>query len=122
VLAGGLLLLWVAWWMWREGIIPVSRLGSPAVMGDEYSGLRGAKSFAGAAWSGALADVSLSLDNVLGVASAAKDHPGVMIIGLIGAVAMMGVAANVIARYIGRYRWLAWVGIPVILWVADTMI
>ena len=98
------------------------RYGSRAVMGDEHSGLRTAKSFAGAAWSGALADVSLSLDNVLGVASAAKDHPGVMIIGLIGAVAMMGVAANVIARYIGRYRWLAWVGIPVILWVADTMI
>jgi predicted tellurium resistance membrane protein TerC len=64
----------------------------------------------------------MSLDNVLGVASAAKDHPGIMIVGLLFAVALMGVAANFIARFIDRYRWIAWLGIAVILWVAGTMI
>jgi YjbE family integral membrane protein len=90
VLAGGVLLLWVAWRMWRELHHAGESPGSPAVTGDEHSDLRGAKSFAGAAWAVALADVSMSLDNVVGVASAARDHPGIMIIGLIGAVAMMG--------------------------------
>ena len=121
VLAGGLLLLWVAWRMWREMHHARESPGSAAAPGREHSGLE-VKSFAVAASAVALADVSMSLDNVVGVASAARDHPGVMIIGLIGAVAMMGLAANVIAQYIGRYRWLAWVGIAVILWVAGTMI
>ena len=122
VLAGGLLLVWVAWKMWRELHHAGGSRGSRGKAGEQHSGVRSAKSFAGAAWSVALADVSLSLDNVLGVASAAKDHPGIMIIGLFFAVALMGVAANVIARYIDRYRWMAWVGIAVILWVAGTMI
>jgi YjbE family integral membrane protein len=122
VLAGGLLLVWVAWKMWRELHHAGGSRGSRGMAGEQHSGVRSAKSFAGAAWSVALADVSLSLDNVLGVASAAKDHPGIMIIGLFFAVALMGVAANVIARYIDRYRWMAWVGIAVILWVAGTMI
>lgn len=122
VLAGGLLLVWVAWKMWRELHHAGGSRGSRGKAGEQQSGVRSAKSFAGAAWSVALADVSLSLDNVLGVASAAKDHPGIMIIGLFFAVALMGVAANVIARYIDRYRWMAWVGIAVILWVAGTMI
>jgi len=121
VLAGGLLLLWVAWRMWREMHYAGESRGSAAAPGREHPGLE-VKSFAGAASAVALADVSMSLDNVVGVASAARDHPGIMILGLIGAVAMMGVAANVIAQYIGRYRWLAWVGIAVILWVAGTMI
>ena len=64
----------------------------------------------------------MSLDSVLGVAGAAKSHPGVMIIGLFFAVTLMGVAANVIAKYIERYRWITWVGIIVIVWVAGTMI
>jgi YjbE family integral membrane protein len=122
VLAGGLLLLWVAWKMWRELRHAEPAGGSPEVDGDEHSGLRPAKSFASAAWAVAVADVSMSLDNVLGVASAAKDHPGIMIVGLIFAVGLMGVAANIIAKYIERYRWIAWVGIVVILWVAGTMI
>ncbi len=123
VLAGGLLLLWVAWKMWREvwQDHDVSA-GSPEIIGDERSGLRHAKSFAGAAWAVAIADVSMSLDNVLGVASAAKDHPGIMIVGLIFAVALMGLAANIIAKYVERFRWIAWLGIAVILWVAGKMI
>jgi YjbE family integral membrane protein len=123
VLAGGLLLLWVAWRMWRdlrdsEG----HSLGSDEIVGDERSGLRSAKSFAGAVWAVAVADVSMSLDNVLAVAGAAHDHPGIMIVGLVFAVALMGIAANVIARYIERYRWIAYVGLLVILWVAGKMI
>jgi YjbE family integral membrane protein len=123
VLAGGLLLLWVAWRMWRDirGGHGQSA-GSPEVEGDEASGLHPAKSFAAAAWGVAGADVSMSLDNVLAVAGAAREHPGILIVGLIFAVAMMGVAANVIAKYIERYRWIAWVGLLVILYVALKMI
>ncbi len=122
VLAGGLLLLWVAWKMWREMRHGAGSKGSPEVTGDEHSGIGQARSFAGAAWAVAVADVSMSLDNVLGVASAAKGHPGIMIVGLVFAVALMGVAANILARYIERYRWIGWVGILVILWVAAKMI
>lgn len=121
ILAGGLLLLWVAWKMWRE-MRHLGAGGSPEVEGDEHSGLRPAKSFAAAAWAVAVADVSMSLDNVLAVAGAARDHPGILIVGLIFAVALMGVAANFIAKYIERYRWIAFVGLAVILWVAGSMI
>ncbi|MGV7122856.1 YjbE family putative metal transport protein [Sphingopyxis sp. 550A] len=123
VLAGGLLLLWVAWRMWRDlrGGHGESA-GSPEVEGDEESGLKPAKSFAAAAWGVAVADVSMSLDNVLAVAGAAREHPGILIVGLIFAVAMMGVAANIIAKYIERYRWIAWVGLAVIVYVAGKMI
>jgi len=123
VLAGGLLLLWVAWRMWRDlrGGHGESA-GSPEVEGDEDSGLKPAKSFAAAAWGVAVADVSMSLDNVLAVAGAAREHPGILIVGLIFAVAMMGVAANIIAKYIERYRWIAWVGLAVIVYVAGKMI
>jgi predicted tellurium resistance membrane protein TerC len=62
------------------------------------------------------------LDNVLAVAGAAREHPGILIVGLIFAVALMGVAANIIARYIERYRWIAWVGLAVIVYVAVKMI
>ena len=122
ILAGGLLLLWVAYRMARELRHGTESAGSPEIEGDENSGVRPAKSFAGAAWSVALADVSMSLDNVLAVAGAAKDHPGILVVGLIFAVALMGVAANLIARYIERYRWIAWVGLLVILYVAGKMI
>lgn len=124
VLAGGLLLLWVAWRMYRDlhhgeaGSSP----GSPEIAGDENSGIPAAKSFAAAAWSVAIADVSMSLDNVLAVAGAAREHPGILIVGLIFAVALMGIAANVIAQYIERYRWIAWFGLAVIVYVAGKMI
>lgn len=125
VLAGGVLLLWVAWSMYRDIRAHsggAQSPGSPEIEGDERSGVTASKSFAAAAWSVAVADVSMSLDNVLAVAGAARDHPGILIVGLIFAVALMGVAANLIAKYIERYRWIGWVGLVVILYVAVKMI
>src|SRR5689334_1892521 len=122
VLAGGILLLWVAWRMYREIRHKDESEGSEEILGDEHSGLKPAKSFASAAWGVALADVSMSLDNVLAVAGAAREHPYVLVFGLILSVVLMGAAANIIARYIDRYRWIAWVGLIVILWVALKMI
>lgn len=126
ILAGGLLLLWVAWRFWREiremtpdtGESP----GSPEIAGDEDSNLRAAKSFWGAVWAVTAADVSMSLDNVLGVAGAAREHPGILVIGLLLSVALMGFAANIIARYIERYKWIAYLGLLVIVYVACKMI
>ena len=122
VLAGGLLLLWVAWKMYRELQPHGASGGSPEVGGDEHSGIRPAKSFASAAWAVAVADVSMSLDNVLAVAGAAREHPGIMVIGLVLSVALMGIAANIIAKYIERYRWIAWLGLIIIVYVAGKMI
>ena len=113
IFAGGLLLLWVAYKMWRE-------LRHPDPNGA--AGVRPSKSFAGAAWAVAVADVSMSLDNVLAVAGAAREHPGILIIGLLLSVALMGIAANLIARYIERYRWIGYVGLVIILYVAGKMI
>jgi YjbE family integral membrane protein len=121
VLAGGILLLWVAWRMYRELKHKGGDDGSTAE-GDEQAGLTAAKSFSGAAWGVAVADVSMSLDNVLAVAGAAREHPYVLVFGLFLSVLLMGVAANLIARYIERYRWIAWAGLLVILWVALKMI
>jgi YjbE family integral membrane protein len=122
IFAGGLLLLWVACKMYRELHAGVHSPGSPEIEGDEHSGVKPAKSFLGAAISVAVADISMSIDNVLGVAGAAREHPGILIVGLVFAVALMGVAANFIAKYIERYRWIAWVGLAVILYVAAKMI
>ena len=121
IFVGGLLLVWVAWRMWRDLRQTGESPGSEEIAGDEHSGLRSAKSFAGAAWAVAIADVSMSLDNVLAVAGAARDHPGILIVGLVFAVAMMGLAANIIAKYIERYRWIAYVGLAVIVYVAGKM-
>jgi len=119
VFAGGLLLLWVSWRMFRE----LRHAGAPS-SGDplESDGVPQSKTMVGAAWSVALADVSMSLDNVLAVAGAAREHPGILVIGLLLSVALMGLAANFIARYIERYRWIAYVGLAVILYVAVKMI
>jgi YjbE family integral membrane protein len=116
IFAGGLLLLWVSWKMWRE---IRQDAGHPE---DELANLKPAKSFAAAAWAVAIADVSMSLDNVLAVAGAAREHPGILIVGLLLSVALMGIAANFIAKYIERYRWIAYVGLAVILYVALKMI
>jgi YjbE family integral membrane protein len=123
VLAGGLLLAWVAWRMYRD--LRPSRAIIDVPGPDDFESVTGpppAKSFAAAAWSVAIADVSMSLDNVLAVAGAAREHPEVMIVGLVFSVALMGVAANFIAKYIERYRWIAWVGLLVIVYVAGKMI
>jgi YjbE family integral membrane protein len=122
VLAGGLLLLWVAYRMWRELRHSGESPGSEEVEGDERTGVRAAKSYAAAAWGVAIADVSMSLDNVLAVAGAARDHPEILVFGLILSVVLMGVAANFIAKYIERYRWIGYVGLVVIVWVAVKMI
>ncbi|GGA44803.1 YjbE family putative metal transport protein [Sphingomonas psychrolutea] len=122
VFGGGLLLLWVAWKMYRELQPRAVPGGSDEVDGDEHSGIRPAKSFVAAAWAVAVADVSMSLDNVLAVAGAAREHPGIMVIGLVLSVALMGLAANVIAKYIERFRWIAWIGLIIIVYVAGKMI
>jgi YjbE family integral membrane protein len=122
IFAGGLLLLWVSWKMYRE-LHPARGADTPDdPSDDEHSGIKPAKSFASAAWAVAVADVSMSLDNVLAVAGAARAHPGILIVGLILSVALMGIAANILARYIERYRWIAYVGLLVILYVAGKMI
>lgn len=119
IFAGGLLLLWVSWKMYREiRHVP----DNPATAENEAAGLRPAKTFAAAAWAVAIADVSMSLDNVLAVAGAARDHPGILMVGLLLSVILMGIAANIIAKYIERYRWIAWIGLIVILYVAGKMI
>ena len=115
IFAGGLLLVWVSWKMWRE-----IREGQHNE--GEVDGVRSPKSFVAAAWGVAVADVSMSLDNVLAVAGAARAHPGILIIGLLLSVALMGLAANAIAKYIERYRWIAYLGLAVIVFVAGKMI
>jgi YjbE family integral membrane protein len=115
LLAGGLLLLWVAWKLFRE-----LRAGDHAEEAAE--GVKPAGSFGRAVVQVALADLSMSLDNVLAVAGAAREHPAVLFIGLALSVTLMAVAANFIARFIERHRWIAYVGLCVILWVAGRMI
>jgi YjbE family integral membrane protein len=122
IFAGGLLLLWVSWKFWREIRQGTHSPGSEEIRGDEHSGVRSAKSFAGAAWAVAIADVSMSLDNVLAVAGAAREHPGILVVGLLLSVALMGLAANFIAKLIDRYRWIAYIGLAVIVFVAFRMI
>lgn len=122
VFAGGLLLLWVAYKMWRELHHAGESGGSEEIRGDEHSGVHAPKTFASAALGVAIADVSMSLDNVLAVAGAAREHPEILIFGLVLSVLLMGIAANIIARFIERYRWIAYFGLAVILWVAGKMI
>ena len=117
LLAGGILLLWVCWKMWRE-------LRAAAGM-DEQEGngiVTHKKTFLQAATQIVIADVSMSLDNVLAVAGAAREHPTVLVIGLILSIAMMGIAANYIARLLNRYHWIAYIGLALIHYVALHMI
>lgn len=112
ILGGGVLLVYIAWRMWRELRGARHATAPPARP----------KTFAQAAFGVALADVSMSLDNVLAVAGAARGHPAVLIAGLVLSVALMGLAANLIARYIERYRWIAYVGLATIAFVAGKML
>src|SRR5919199_1469488 len=86
------------------------------------AGVPPAKSFASAAWGVALADISMSLDNVLAVAGAAREHPYVLVFGLVLSIALMGVAANFIARLLQRHHWIGYVGLAIILYVSLDMI
>ena len=117
LLAGGILLLWVAWKMWRE-LQPEERHESSG----EGQAQGPAKSYSSAIVQVAIADVSMSLDNVLAVAGAARDHMTIMIIGLALSIALMGLAAGFVARLMDRHRWIAYIGLVVVLYVALAMI
>jgi YjbE family integral membrane protein len=130
LLAGGILLLWVCWKMWRE----LRHSAAEETQGMEalteadmdqdgtVAGKAPRKTFAQAAWQIVIADVSMSLDNVLAVAGAAREHPGVLVFGLALSIALMGIAASFIARVLQKYRWIAYVGLVVILYVSCEMI
>ena len=109
LLAGGLLLLWVAWKIWRELQPRRPRQKTPP------RPPRRAKTMRSAIMQVAVADISMSLDNVLAVAGAARDHPYIMIFGLVLSIALMAVAAQLIARLIDRHRWIAYVGLVIVL-------
>ena len=125
LLAGGILLLWVCWKMWRElrasSAAMEAKEAAAAVAGTNAEG-KPRKTLVQATWQIIVADVSMSLDNVLAVAGAARERPVVMIFGLALSVAMMGVAASFIARLLQNHRWIAYVGLAVILYIAVEMI
>jgi YjbE family integral membrane protein len=138
VLAGGLLLLWVAWKLLRETRRAVAEAradggadyahaaatvdGGSTTMAGSGAVRKPPKTFASALSQIVLADVSMSLDNVLAVAGTARHHIGVLVIGLALSVALMGVAATVIAGLLRRYPWISYLGLLLIAWVAIAMI
>jgi YjbE family integral membrane protein len=112
-LAGGVLLLWVAWKFYRELCVgPDAAPGAPAMP----------KSFCTALLQVVLADLSMSLDNVLAVAGTARGHFWVLVSGLVLSVALMGIASELMARLVHRYRWIAWIGLAIVTFVALRMI
>jgi YjbE family integral membrane protein len=121
LLAGGLLLLWVAFNMYRE-LRPTPNVTADDPDTVEVEGPPRTKTFLQAAIQVTLADLSMSLDNVLAVAAAAREHPAVLFIGLALSVTLMGLAANLVAKLVQRYHWIAWGGLVMILYVAIKMI
>ena len=127
LLAGGILLLWVCWKMWRELCHPhhtehfslAGACGTPVESGMIEAPPQ--KTFGQAIWQIIVADVSMSLDNVLAVAGASRDFPLILIFGLILSIALMGVAASFIAGLLQKHRWIAYVGLAIILYVALDM-
>jgi YjbE family integral membrane protein len=130
LLVGGILLLWVCWKMWREiRVTHAEKEEAAEALSDSDLNADGTvalkakkKTFAQAAWQIVIADVSMSLDNVLAVAGAARDHPTVLVIGLVLSIALMGIAASFIARLLNRYPWISYIGLLIILYVALDMI
>ena len=120
-LAGGLLLLWVAWKMYREvvGARPVPA-HAPAGAGSVSMGRQ--KTPSQAMFQIVLADLSMSLDNVLAVAGVAREHPFVLLVGLVLSVALMGIASTYVAKLLDRLFWLSWVGLGIITFVAFRMV
>lgn len=118
LLAGGILLLWVCWKMWRE-LRATTHETTAADAGDGATDQR--KTLWQATTQIIVADVSMSLDNVLAVAGAAREQPIVLVFGLALSIAMMGAAASFIARLLQNHRWIAYVGLAVILYVAIDM-
>ena len=132
LLAGGILLLWVCWKMWRELRVSAQEAhnATEALADTDFNddgtiagnGKGPRKTLGQAALQIVIADVSMSLDNVLAVAGAARDHFTVLIIGLILSIALMGLAATFIARLLHKHRWIAYVGLLIILYVAVDMV
>ena len=126
--AGGILLLWVCWKMWRElQTAPAEEQTDFLVSYDintdgTIAGRARRKTFGQAALQIVVADVSMSLDNVLAVAGAAREHPIILVCGLLLSIALMGVAANMVARLLQKHRWIGYVGLAIILYVAGEMI
>jgi YjbE family integral membrane protein len=129
LIAGGVLLLWVCWKMWRELRTP-HKTDEEAITGQDLDGdgmiaghaVAKKKSLRDAVIQIIVADVSMSLDNVLAVAGAAHDHPEILVFGLILSVLLMGLAATFVARLLTKHRWIAYVGLVIILYVAVKMI
>ena len=121
VFAGGLLLLWVAYNMWRE-LHPGETVIADDPTTTAVEGPPASKTLLQAAIGITIADLSMSLDNVLLVASIARDNPALLFIGLSFSVLFMGLAANYVAKLIERYHWINYIGLAVILWVAGNMI
>jgi YjbE family integral membrane protein len=119
--AGGLLLLWVAYNMVRE-LHPKAEVVADDPETVEVEGPPATKTFFRAALQITVADLSMSLDNVLLVASIARENPALLVVGLTFSVLLMGLAANYVARLIQRYPWINYIGLAVILYVAVTMI
>ena len=126
LLAGGILLLWVCWQIWRElrssSWAPVEATAAPGAAAEADAEGEPRKTLVEAIWQIIVADVSMSLDNVLAVAGAAREHPVVLIFGLALSIAMMGAAASFIARLLQNHLWIAYVGLAVILYIAAEMI
>ena len=116
LLAGGVLLLWVCWRMYRE-LRPSARNRALAAAGQARP-----KTMRQAMVQIVVADLSMSLDNVLAVAGASREHPWVLVVGLGISVVLMGAAASLIARLLEKYRWIAWVGLVIVLYVALKLI
>jgi YjbE family integral membrane protein len=121
--AGGLLLLWVCWKMWRElrDQARHDEANAQAVLDSDPTTeptVRPAKSFRDAFLQILVADISMSLDNVLAVAGAAREHPGILVFGLLMSIALMGVAAHAIAKLLHKYRWIGYAGLLIVLYVA----
>ena len=127
LLAGGILLLWVCWKMWRElRTLPAHHQNAKERLDDQEINADGncgpsRKTLGQAIWQITIADVSMSLDNVLAVAGAAREHPLILIFGLGLSIALMGLAASFIAHLLQKHRWIAYVGLLIILYVAFDM-
>ncbi|MDB5539922.1 MAG: hypothetical protein JWQ89_1649 [Devosia sp.] len=130
LVAGGLLLLWVCWKMYRELAVSheqeheaTEALSDSDLNSDGTVAKRAPrKTLKQAVWQIVIADVSMSLDNVLAVAGAAKGHEVALIFGLGLSVLLMGVAASLVAGLLHKFRWIAWIGLAVILYVAVRML
>jgi YjbE family integral membrane protein len=123
LLAGGVLLLWVCWKMWRELRAPAHHDidDIEAKLNDDGVPAGPRKTLSQAIWQITIADVSMSLDNVLAVAGAAREHPTILVFGLALSIALMGFAASFIAKLLQKHRWIAYVGLAIILYVAFDM-